>query len=78
MAGTTAPNPVPTDDDELVLNPITKKLDMVRNFNADRIVTATLNQAGQPRMTFDVASNSQIPDGPTVVIDNDGNVVTVG
>lgn len=67
----------PRDKDELVLNPVTGELDMVRKFNEDRIVTAKLNAAGQPRKIWDPASNTFIDDGPAVVVDNNGNVVVV-
>lgn len=67
----------PSDRDELVLNPITGKLDVVRIFNPDRIVTAQRNAAGTIQTTYDRASQTYIDDGPRVVIDNDGNVVTM-
>jgi hypothetical protein len=67
----------PADREELSLNPITKKLDLVRQFNPDRIVTANRNSAGHKFQTYDVQTNNYLEDGPRVVIDNDGNVVVM-
>jgi hypothetical protein len=67
----------PSDRDELVLNPITGKLDMVRIFNPDRIVTCERNSAGHKFQTFDVQTQKYLEDGPRVVIDQYGNVVTM-
>lgn len=67
----------PSDRDELVLNPITGKLDMVRIFNPDRIVTCERNSAGHKFQTFDVQTQNYLEDGPRVVIDQYGNVVTM-
>lgn len=66
----------PKDKEELVYNPITGKLDVVKTFNPDRIVTAQRNAAGQTFMTWDPVSETFIEDGPRVVTDNEGNVVT--
>lgn len=66
----------PKDKEELVLNPITGKLDIVKTFNPDRIITAQRNAAGQKFMTWDVASESFIEDGPRIITDEEGNVVT--
>lgn len=68
----------PKDKEELVLNPITGKLDMVRKFDPDRIVTNSRNAAGSLLMTYDPGSNTHIPMDDVVVTDNDGNVVVVG
>lgn len=65
------------DHDLLVVNPVTGKLDTIRKFNPDRIITAQLNSAGNPRLIYDAVSNTFIEDGATVVIDNNGNVVKV-
>jgi hypothetical protein len=64
------------DKDEMVLNPITGKLDTVRIFNPNRILTHKLNAAGNPIMIYDPVSGQHITSGPFVVIDNNGNVVT--
>ena len=66
----------PNDREELVLNPVTGDLDLVRIFNADRIVTAERNSSGHKFHTFDIQSKTYLEDGPRVVIDNNGNVVT--
>lgn len=67
----------PHDRDELILNPITGELDMVRTFDPNRIVTANRNSAGHKFSTYDVQTSSYLEDGPRVVIDNEGNVVTM-
>jgi len=66
----------PRDKIQYVFNPFTGKLEAVKTFNADRIVTNSLNGAGHPRLIWDAASSSFIADGPDIVVDNDGNVVT--
>lgn len=71
------PKSRPADREELSLNPITGKLDLVRQFNPDRIVTAKRNSAGHKFQTFDVQTQNYLEDGPRVVIDEDGNVVTM-
>jgi len=65
----------PKDQIKYVFNPITGQLDAVLQFNPDRIVTASLNAAGQPRLIWDPVSQSYIEDGATVVVDSEGNVV---
>lgn len=65
----------PRDKIKFLLNPISGMLDMVLKFNEDRIVTNTLNAAGNPRLIYDPVSETFIPDGPDVVINNAGNVV---
>jgi len=65
------------DREKFVLNPITGELDLVLVFNENRIITAQYNMAGAPYYTYDAYSNTFIPDGPKVVVDNDGNVVVV-
>ncbi len=69
---------VPNDQTKYVFNPFTGKLDAVLKFNPDRIVTNTLNAAGYPRVIYNPESSAFIADGPTVVIDNNGNVVVRG
>jgi len=58
-------------------NPITGELDLVTEFNADRIITHTHNNAGHLMMTYDVPSGSYIEMEPMIVVDNNGNVVVV-
>ena len=64
------------DKIQAILNPFSKKLDMVRIFNPNRIITAELNADASPRVVWSTVSNSWIPDGPTIITDDDGNVVT--
>ena len=66
----------PADREELVLNPVTGELDVVRIFDPNRIVTAQRNSAGHKFQTYDVQTGTYLEDGPRVVIDNNGNVVT--
>ena len=65
------------DKEELLINPITKKLDLVIKFNPDRILTAERNSAGSLFHTYDPASGTFIQDSPKVIIDDEGNVVVV-
>lgn len=67
----------PYDKYEIVLNPVTGKLETVRVFNPDRIVTAQRNSAGRVFNTWDPGSGIFLEDGPRVVIDEEGNVVTI-
>ena len=67
---------VPQDKQKFLFNPVTGQLDLVLQFNPDRILTASLNSAGQPRLIWDPVSSTFIEDGATVVVDNAGNVVT--
>ena len=66
---------------KFVFNPFTATFDIVdtgsSSTNFDEIVTAELNAAGNPRLIYDPVSRTFIQDGPTVVIDNNGNVVVV-
>jgi hypothetical protein len=63
------------DQDILVLNPVTGQLDMVRKFNADRIVTHMMNQAGNPLVVYDPLSGTYLSMDAVIVTDNNGNVV---
>jgi hypothetical protein len=67
----------PKDKEELVLNPVTGKLDVVRKFNADRIVTSELGPNGNPLYMFDPITSTYFQAGPFVVCDNNGNVVVI-
>jgi hypothetical protein len=66
----------PKDKQLLLVNPVTGKLDLVVKFNPDRIVTSQLNTAGGARVVWNPETSSYVSDGATVVIDNEGNVVT--
>ena len=58
------------------LNPITGELDLVKEFNPDRILSHSLNPAGNKIMQYDPISATYFEAGPEIVFDNDGNVVT--
>lgn len=62
------------DKDELVLNPITGQLDMIRKFNPDRIITHQFNDTGGP-LTVTDQQNNILNLGPLPVVDNNGNLV---
>lgn len=64
------------DNDEAIINPFTGELDMVRNFNVNRIVTNSFNQAGNPLVIYDPLSGLYLDAGPSVVVDINGNVVS--
>lgn len=73
------PPPVPNDTIKYLFNPLEGSgLTPSIKFNPDRIVTNTLNSAGYPRVIWNPESSSYVTDGPTVVIDNNGNVVVRG
>lgn len=67
----------PKDKDSLVLNPVTGKLDMVRSFNVDRILTADKNSAGNALVVFDPLSGQYLDPGPQIITDENGNLVVV-
>jgi hypothetical protein len=69
-------NNSPKDKEELVLNPVTGQLEVVKSFNPDRIVTAQRNSAGHVFHTWDPVYGIFVEDGPRIVTDEDGNVVT--
>jgi hypothetical protein len=77
MANPADPFKRPADREELSLNPIYGKLDLVRQFNPDRIITAERNSAGHLLKTFDPETGTYLEDAPQVVTDRNGNVVTV-
>jgi len=68
----------PKDREDIVLNALTGKLDVVVKFNPDRILTHQYNAAGNKNMIYDPASNTHIEMDPQIVFDNLGNVVVVG
>jgi len=67
----------PKDKEELVVNPTTGKLDVVRIFNENRIITHEKNSVGNPLLIYDPAASAYIPLDFLTVTDNDGNVVVV-
>ena len=68
----------PNDQTKYVFNPFTGNLDAVVKFNVDRILTTTLNSAGNPKVTWNAETNSYVPDGPDILVDINGNVIVVG
>ena len=64
------------DKDEAVLNPFVGQLDMVRNFEPNRIITHSLNPAGNPLTVYDPLSGGYYAADDSIVTDSDGNVVT--
>lgn len=66
------------DKTGLDFNYITGRLDLVRKFNPDRIVTNERNSAGSMNCTFDPGSGQFIDLGPQIVTDNEGHVIVVG
>lgn len=67
----------PRDVDSLVLNPVTGKLDMVRTFDPDRILTHSKNQAGNKLVHFDPESGLYLAGEDQIVTDENGNVVVL-
>jgi hypothetical protein len=58
-------------------NVFTEELDLVSEFNTDRIITHEKNNAGHMLMTYDPATGLHVPMEPMIVVDNNGNVVVV-
>ena len=56
-------------------NPLTGQLDMVNRKSTKNIVTHELAITGNLMYVHDLVNNVNIPLGPLVVCDNDGNVV---
>lgn len=71
-------NKVVKDKIGIEFNYIHGKLDLVKKFNPDRIVTNECNAAGSSLTMYDPASGQHIMADPLVVTDEDGNVVVVG
>jgi hypothetical protein len=67
----------PTDELDIDINPATGELNLVTDFNTDRILTSDYIHTGQKRVTYDLASGTFFEDNPVVVVDNNGNVVKV-
>lgn len=58
-------------------NPLTGELDLISEFNTDRILTHTRNSTGHMLTTWDPRSQKYIDLEPLIVVDNNGNVVVV-
>jgi len=67
------------DKTQIEFNPFNadQPFDLVKTFNENRIVTAELSASGYLAYAFDVASNSYIAIGPSIVTDDNGNVVVI-
>lgn len=66
----------PKDQLTAVINPFTGQLDMVRNFEPNRVITHSCNPAGNPLTVYDPVSGAYFPSDDSVVTDNQGNVIT--
>lgn len=64
------------DREELTLNPITGKLDVIRIYNVDRVLTSDYIHTGARRRSYDPSTNTYFRDNPVVIVDNEGNVVS--
>ena len=64
------------DKDEAVINPFTGQLDMVRNFEPNRVITHSCNPAGNPLTVYDPVSGAYFAADDSVVTDNQGNLIT--
>jgi hypothetical protein len=71
------PVPKPKDRLKFELNTVTGKLDLVSEFNADRIVTHQLTAFGSPIMMYDPNYGAYYEAESQVVTDSNGNVVVV-
>ena len=58
------------------LNPLTGQLDMVQKFEPNRIITHSLNPAGNPMTNYDPMTSHYFPADDEIVTDSQGNVVT--
>lgn len=67
----------PKDKQELVLNPVTGKLDTINKFNENRILTHNRTSTGSPLKLYDPDMGAYIEMGDLIVTDEDGNVVVV-
>jgi hypothetical protein len=58
------------------VNPLPAPLQLIRNFNPDRIITHSMNPAGNPLTVYDPVSGAYYAADDSVVTDNQGNLVT--
>jgi hypothetical protein len=65
----------PKDKLKFELNPITGELDLVKEFNPDRIITHENNQLGNRLVTYDMTTGLYVDMDAVIVTDNNGNVV---
>lgn len=67
----------PKDRLKFELNPLSGELDLISQFNEDRIVSHTHNPAGHALYQYDPILGTWYASGPEVVFDEKGNVVVV-
>ena len=66
----------PIDQTITDFNPLSGQFDNVTSFNANRILTESLNAAGNPLVNYDPVTARYTPADDEVITDDDGNVVT--
>lgn len=71
------PYPKVKDKIKIEFNPITGELDLISEFNPDRVVTHQLTPFANPLQLFDPVQNVYFPLGDQVVTDSNGNVVVI-
>ena len=59
-----------------VVNPLPAPLQLVKNFNPNRIITHSMNPAGNPLAVYDPVSGAYFPADDAIVTDSQGNLVT--
>ena len=67
----------PKDKLKFELNPITGELDLISEFNADKIITSSLLPNGNPRTAYDPVTGLYFQEEDSLVMDENGNVVTI-
>jgi hypothetical protein len=63
------------DKEVYLFNAVENTLDLTLRFNENRIVTARNLPNGNKRMIYDPVLDVYYEDGPTVVTNDDGNVI---
>jgi len=79
MGDTLTPVPstqTPIDQQVTDFNPLSGNFDNTTSFNPNRILTESLNAAGNPLVCYDPYSSTYQPLDDEVITDDDGNVVT--
>ena len=59
-----------------VVNPLPAPLQLVKNFNPNRIITHSLNPAGNPLTNYDPVNGQYFAADDQIVTDEQGNLVT--
>lgn len=70
------PTNTPIDQDVTDFNALSGNFDLVRNFNPDRILTESLNAAGNPLVNYDPVTETYQQADDEIITDDLGNVVT--